>query len=211
LDDPNGTITIASDSTRRERREASNLLARPPGVPAGARNPATKLSRGLTGWLIFVAVAALLFVWLRHQPSNRPRRAARSRPEPAVALSAADEIAIGTLATGVACIGLFFVVAVRWARESRSRWEGRQSLAFDHRGVTRHRPGHTHLLRWSGIRGFEEGPSVFVLRSDKLQGIIVPKRLLASDEQRDRLRELLRHHTIRPAVPIPLGFEVGQS
>lgn len=206
LDDPKAPITIVYDFSSRERREAANLLARSPGK----RGRVTTTSRTLWSWLIFVIVAAALFMWLKQSQPPRPRRAALIRKPDVERWSQPDQIAIGMLATGAACFGLLFVLAVRWARQSRSRWDGQLCLAFDDRGVTQRRPGRTELLRWIGVRGFEEGPMVFVLRSDKQHGIVVPKRLLATNEQCDRLRELLRRHTIRPAVPIPLGFEVGQ-
>ena len=211
LDGPDAPITITCDCIARERREAANLLANPPRKPGRGLTHGLRTNRGLLGWLIFLALAALLFVWVQQSQPTRSVRAARIHKLAPERWSRVDRIAIGVLATGAACIVLMFILAARWARENRSRWDGRLSLAFDNRGVTQRRPGHTQVFRWITIRGFEEGRSVFVLRPDKHQAIIVPKRLFATDEQRDRLRELLRHHATRPAVPIPLGFEVGRS
>ncbi len=161
------------------------------------------LCTGGFGWLLFIALVVSVFLLQRG-----PRRPQARDSAPDTQLTALVLFSMTAFATGVVCWAMAFVMISALRRLEVRRLHGQLTFTFDQHGLTQCSPGHTTAHRWAQFRAFEEGPDVFVLRTDADTGIIVPKRRFASGDDCDRVRKLFRERIVHQAVPVALGFPV---
>ena len=197
MDEKDSPIFVRYDCTKRERRQGVQLL-----TPRAKNTRQPDVGRGLLGWLLFVAVAAILFVWLKNSSPAGP-----AKPRASGSLDLPTLIGFGASAVGAVLWVGSFVVLIASQRAQARRWKGLQTFSFDEQGFTFGRPGRTDTYRWSKFRGFEEGPDVFVIRSSATTGDILPKRLF-TDQELERFRGILQRNLTRAVIPLAHGFEV---
>jgi hypothetical protein len=195
------SISIVYDCTQNEREQGIRLI---PSPQSGKRQPGS-FRRGLLGWLLFIATAAILFVWLKDSAPVPARRPIVHTGAPD--LSIPVKISILVFLIGAAIWAGGFVLTSIARRTGWRRWNGVATYSFDDAGVTFRRPGRVDQYRWPHFLGVEEGHDVFVIRTNARMGMIFPKRLFGSDQQ--RFRTLLQSHVVRPAIPLAMGFEVN--
>jgi hypothetical protein len=189
------------DCTPGENAVASQVLAGAKFNHPLALKPRTGPGRGVFGWVLFVALGAMLYVLL-DRPSPHPLTD-RIRALPADAI-----IALFVLGLGVVLIAISASLMAAARRVQASRWKGQMRYEFSDRGVVCSRPGRREWCAWEFFTTFDEISILFVLRTSPKFGLVFPKRLFADEAEIARFRALLRRSLTVPAIPQSLGFPV---
>jgi hypothetical protein len=206
-DEPN--ITFAYDCTAAEKQEASRILAQQPGQEAlGKRRSASGGSAGrgnFLGWILFIGLAVMLFFLVSRNRGSQVPAPAPHPPTP-------TPVAVGEVLL-VAGILLFLVGwwRLRAARLMDERkWDGQMTFTITARGLTQRRPGREEFHGWGRFSQWDESKNIFLLRTQRSLGIVIPKRLFVDDEQCAQFRDLLQQNITRRAIPMAIGFPVIQ-
>ena len=187
-------MTFTYDCTARERREGSKLTVAPVKKKS---QPAKKngFGWGLLGWVVFVALATVLFVWLKAQH-------VRQRGNPAMQ-SSVDEsddlphpkLLIGSSIvafSGVGCLVVGIVMGQILNRRIHRRWNGGVQMSIRPDGLVEARDGVVTTTKWESFRGVEQGANVLILRSGNVQSVVIPKRLLHERRHRQQWAACLK-------------------
>jgi YcxB-like protein len=201
------SISFVYDCNSSEQMEASRILALEPGQRAsgrsgpGPREPSAK--RGFVGWILFIGLAVMLFFLV-----NRNAKSTVSVPD--VPTPWPVTVAEAVLALGV----LLFLIGWQKARgyvvRDKRKWDGQKTYTITLQGLAQHHPGREEFYNWGYFIDFDESKWIFVLRTQRSRGMVIPKRLFADEAQRAQFRELLVQKFTRQAIPTAFGFPVIQ-
>jgi hypothetical protein len=215
METPSEVITFAYDCTPSELQEARAFLGQP---AEGERTKHFRLKyrrrkpsfgRGVFGWLLFVAAAILLMIYLKQaglsQPGRVPAHPATVTPSGSNSWVMLSGI---TVAIGAAAVGVAAGLVMASQRAQRRRWKGKVQMSIQMEGLVERRPGMVTTHFWEVFRGVEVTDRLLLLRSEATRATVIPKRLFASDAECTRAVGLLRHHTTKAAIPYSEAFPV---
>jgi hypothetical protein len=167
---------------------------------------------GLVGWLIFVALAAAFFVWMKH---NQP--APRGRPFPRPPASPAEWL-LPILPWVAVLAFIWFFIFRRLRHQAREAWEKNpvfhlpHTVDIDDQGIRFNCALVDTLYRWPYFVGWAETRDLLLLHLPNQVRVMIPKRAANNPNELDKLRAILKTHVheptggfpmeIKPAVPI---------
>ena len=164
-----------------------------------------KFLSGILGWLIFVAVAALLFVWQKQ--STPPARPNSSAPPPANFM---ENILLPLLPWLLILGCIWFFVFRNLRVRSRKVWEGnpqfQQVQIFDmsEEGVRIVNPLTETLYRWNAFVGWAETKNLFLLLLPNRSRVPVPKRAIGDQAEQQRFRDFVNARAHEPTSAFPV-------
>ncbi|MEA2734834.1 MAG: YcxB-like protein [Humisphaera sp.] len=180
---------------------------------------AAPFSRGLFGWVLFVAVAVMLFMLL-NQRKSPPAAAAPPGARPGADLwSVLVPLLPWLLIFGVIWFFVFRYMRRRYLKTwEDTRWIHRpQSMTIDESGLTFTEPTAARRLSWDHFVRFGETENLFLLFSSEYSAEFIPKRIFATAAEADQFRALLARHVspptgafpVVPVVPVAPGSRDG--
>ena len=181
--------------TDRDRAEGRTVLiakgAAAPAAPAPRHR--AQFARGLFGWVLFLALAVMLYMLLSRDNARLGRR-----------LVPSGHLWVGMIAfaAGVGAVFASFLMLrrLRWAEARR---QGPAHVTFSEDGLTETRGAVRRLAYWSAFHSFAETPHLFVLRERPDFGRVFPKRQFADDAAIEATRQLLAAKLARPPEALP--------
>ena len=204
-------LTIEYQFTFEEYKEASEALAAAYRKGKGKRfqlNYPFKIGRGIFGWVLFIALAIMLFLLL-NQRGGAARPAARPMD------------VILPIIPWVLILGFVWFFLYRQLRgwqqrawDSNPIWHRPRRVHIDDDGITFTDPVSEHRSSWAAYVKFDETPNLFLLFLTSMTAEMIPKRAFPDAKSLDDFRELLSR-TISPpqaAFPvIPRGESAKQA
>lgn len=166
------------------------------------------LRRALTGWIIFVVIALVLFVLLRH---GQPGPVRPPMPQPGelrqwvVALVPALLIVFG--------IWFLFVRRIRIRDVSTKLWESSpvfqlpHTIQVDENGIRVNCALIETLYRWPYFVGFGETTDLLLLLLPNHSRVMIPKRAISGDDALNQLREFVQTHVHTLTGGFPVGIK----
>jgi hypothetical protein len=205
------TIEGSYIATAQDAAEAKTVLTPPGRMPGSARPPkeAAGTTRGLFGWILFLALAVLIFLWLQRQQAANGGRPSQRLLTPQLMLG------IAGLVLGIVMLACGAVLLPRTRRILGKVI----SVALDDDGVRVERGGRRDSWRWQHFGSFAETENLFVLRHAVPHGRAIPKRAFGSGEQVAAAREFIALKLLPPPLetpsaeppPLPPRADVGRS
>lgn len=162
---------------------------------------------GLIGWVIFVAVAAALFVWLKSTAAPPARRMPNPGPPPSGVL---HDFVLPFI-PWVLILGFIWFVVFRQLRgRPRKLWEDNaelqqpQTLELGEEGVRIANLFMETLYRWNSFIAWGETRNLVVLLLGNRTRLLIPRRAAQSEAEWQQLREMVKSRISEPLG----GFQV---
>lgn len=196
MTDDDGRITIGHDCTPAERAAAQAILGGHRLELLHLGRVARALRSNLLGWVLFIICAMTFFWMLRHRTSRQvaPRALLADLPLDAV-------VAVAVFTLGAICSVVSFVLVAVARRAEARRWQGQLRYSFGAHGITQQRPGRADAFSWERFCGVDETHELLIVRDAPKHGIVLPKRLFASDAETKTARRMLHENVVRRETP----------
>lgn len=172
---------------------------------AARKHGLARPAQGLVGWAVFVAVASLTFIWLKLQADHTVRAAPLS-PAPETMLTQLV-LPLVPYALILGCILIFFwKVQTQHAAVWRSNPELHQPhvVEMTEEGIRISNPLMDTLYRWPAFVAWAETPRLFLLLRSNNAKVMIPKRVVASEDELSELRRFLAAHVHEPTRGFPV-------
>jgi hypothetical protein len=166
-----------------------------------------KIRRGLLGWLVFVAVAAALFVWLKSNAAPAPRRLPNAAPPPS---GVWNDFVLPFIPWLLILAFVWFFVFRQLRGRGRKLWEGSaelqqpQMMEVSDQGVRISNVFTEMLYRWNGFVGWAETPNLMLLLLSGQRRLMIPRRAASTEAEWQQFRDLVKSHVSEPLG----GFQV---
>ncbi len=148
-----------------------------------------RMARGLFGWVLFIALAVMLFVVL-----HGPKKQTGSPPPPEPPRSAWERGAIygGWVLVVVGLVGTILPISI--ARRLAEKWHNESTkVKMTQKGIHFQQADRSDQVDWSFIENALESPQSIVLYSRLREGWVIPKRAFDSEIALERFRQMIRN------------------
>jgi hypothetical protein len=187
------------------------------GINANLRKRAEvsagSLGKGLLGWVLFIALAVMLFLLLNKPKSPAP--AAAAPPPPGAGQGTNLWQIVMPLVPWLLIFGFIWFFVFRQLRGryyggyqrtwEQTPWVHRpQSVTIDESGLTFTEPTAERRLSWDHFLRFTETKNLFLLFNAEYSADLIPKRIFATAAQTDEFRALLARHVSPPTGAFPV-------
>jgi hypothetical protein len=186
--------------TPEDLAEAAKALGKalPPGQVRGAT------FRGVFGWLLFIGLAVMLFMFLsRRNSPPRPRATTLPRGD-----------LLGTFTALVPWILIFGFIWFFAFRNHRRRFkrlldespelQQPQTLDLGEDGIQLSAGLVTTTWKWAGLTGVLDTPNLLLLRTSNMAAIAIPKRAASGPGELARLQALVASRVAAPTGAFPV-------
>jgi hypothetical protein len=195
------SVRIEFDYTPNDLKEALRWQA-------AQKRRKMRFGRGLFGWLLFVTIAALVFVWLRVPAPG-------SVPPPVSANSASAnsdwDVFFAVFPWVIVAVAVLALILFRSARRHMMIWKKyvhirqTQTFVFDDDGVRAETVFYESLYRWPFFVRWGESRNLLLLVLPGDLQLFIPKRALATEKDLEQLRQLFRAGVTEAAGGFPVG------
>lgn len=197
-------IRVAYKPTPEEVRTGFTLLLSrsPHATPRAAW-------RGAIGWLVFGGLAVVLFMLQQRTPAPMPAGATPVAGDEAGSIGWALPAGMAMLGVGLALFAVAWRLVVRGAAQPMYSERDDVVATIDESGIVIERPNKRTEYRWSRFSTFIETETLFMLRAGPSNGLVLPKRMFASEESVAEVRALLHAHALPKLQTLQQGFDLA--